>query len=337
MPATALRPKLALLEFPVALICLWAACFHTPLGALTRDLSARIFGRRSSARPLLAYYSGGEGRPGSVRLHGTVPLDLIRPRRPLDGKLALAFGLRQALRGSPEVERTRVRQRLGLKAAHASNGAWASRLDQLGRKYGSTDAAVLALFAGEAPTRYAIDRARASDDPLELAALVHNLPPGFETQASEAADVLALGTAYGLSWPLDRPTRVNSPFGMRIHPVLGVRKMHRGVDLRASIGTRVHAVGDGVVRRASQDAVNGRLLIVDQGHGVTAIFCHESKLLVGAGEAVKRGEVVSLTGASGRVTGPHLHYQLEIFGKPVDPLAFRPKSAALVPARALAH
>ena len=76
--------------------------------------------------------------------------------------------------------------------------------------------------------------------------------------------------------------------------------------------------------------MNGRLLILDHGHGVSTAYCHNEKLLVREGEKVHRGQVIALSGATGRVTGPHLHYQLELLGHPVDPLAFRPRPAALV-------
>jgi murein DD-endopeptidase MepM/ murein hydrolase activator NlpD len=116
---------------------------------------------------------------------------------------------------------------------------------------------------------------------------------------------------------------VSSPFGERIHPVLGTRKMHTGVDLSVPTGTAVSAVSAAVVRRASEDAVNGRVLVLDHGRGVTTAYCHNSELLVRVGERVERGQLIARSGNTGRSTGPHLHYQLELAARPVDPLKFR--------------
>ena len=81
------------------------------------------------------------------------------------------------------------------------------------------------------------------------------------------------------------------------------------------------------MRRASEDAVNGRVLVIDHGHGVTTAYCHNSRLVASEGAEVKRGQVVSRSGNTGRSTGPHLHFQLALLETPVDPLAFRPRPA----------
>ncbi|MFP2934140.1 M23 family metallopeptidase, partial [Pyxidicoccus sp. 3LG] len=126
-----------------------------------------------------------------------------------------------------------------------------------------------------------------------------------------------------LAWPVHEGARVTSPFGERIHPVLGTRKMHTGVDLGVPTGTAVVAVAEGVVRRASEDAVNGRVLVLDHGRGVTTAYCHNSELVVAVGQRVERGQLVARSGNTGRSTGPHLHYQLELAARPMDPLKFR--------------
>ncbi len=132
-----------------------------------------------------------------------------------------------------------------------------------------------------------------------------------------------LGATYGLMWPVPESTRISSPFGYRTHPTLGTRKLHTGVDLAVPEGTKVHATAEGVVRRASEDQVNGRVVIIDHGRGVSTAYCHNSVLQVSVGQRVRAGEVVALSGSTGRSTGPHLHYQLALGGKPSDPLAWR--------------
>ena len=117
---------------------------------------------------------------------------------------------------------------------------------------------------------------------------------------------------------------------MREHPLLGGRRLHAGVDLGVMKGAPVRAVADGIVRRASTDGVNGRILVVDHGGGVVTSYCHNDELLVGDGDHVRRGQMIARSGNTGRSTGPHLHYQLDLAGEPVDPLRFRaqhPKTA----------
>jgi murein DD-endopeptidase len=122
---------------------------------------------------------------------------------------------------------------------------------------------------------------------------------------------------------------VSSPFGYRTHPVLGTRKLHTGVDLAVPVGTPVLAVEAATVRRASQDAINGKVLILDHGRGVTTAYCHNSELLVRPGQRVALGEPIARSGNTGRSTGPHLHYQLELSAQPVDPLRFRSHPGAV--------
>jgi murein DD-endopeptidase MepM/ murein hydrolase activator NlpD len=197
-------------------------------------------------------------------------------------------------------------------------------LEALAPAYASEDAAVVALLCGEEPARYAQDRVRAEGKGAELEALARALPPRYEPHVRQAGHALTLGTAYGLAWPVDR-SAISSRFGPRRNPVTGASQLHTGVDIPMPEGTQVRAVASGVVRRASEDSVNGKVLIVDHGHGVTTAYCHNSALSVSAGQRVERGQELSLSGNTGRSTGPHLHYQVELSGKPVDPLRYRPE------------
>jgi murein DD-endopeptidase MepM/ murein hydrolase activator NlpD len=104
---------------------------------------------------------------------------------------------------------------------------------------------------------------------------------------------------------------------------LGGRKLHAGVDLGVPVGALVRATGAGIVRRASSDGVNGRILVLDHGRGVVTVYCHNEALLVHDGQRVEKGQPVAHSGNSGRSTGPHLHYQLDLAGQAVDPLRYR--------------
>jgi len=320
----ALTTARRLCDFLAALACLWAAAWHTPPGAFFRGLTARIFHSRTSARPLLAYYGGGVYAAG-------VPDSLpALPTRILSADEALGYGVRCALPQLDGDERALIFNRAkqeGFNPATFSDPRGASaELGHLLARYrsqlgGSDDLAMLDLFCGEAAARYA----RAVVKPhAELPALARSLPPSLCPKGiGLAGQALGLSTAASLSWPVSEHVRVVSPFGEREHPTLGGMRMHRGVDLAVPQGTSVLATGPGRVRRASEDSVNGRCVILDHGHGVTTAYLHNEALLVDAGDAVSRGEIISRSGSTGRSTGPHLHYQLEIAGVAVDPLLFR--------------
>ena len=92
----------------------------------------------------------------------------------------------------------------------------------------------------------------------------------------------------------------------------------------------VRATADGVVRRASSDGINGRIVVLDHGRGVVTTYCHNDALLVRNGQHVDKGQTIARSGSTGLTTGAHLHYQIDLAGEPVDPLRFRaqhPKTA----------
>lgn len=126
--------------------------------------------------------------------------------------------------------------------------------------------------------------------------------------------------------PAIKPTQgiVLSGFGMRYHPVLGYRRMHEGLDFRADIGTKIFATGDGVVKHAGLKGTFGRLIIIDHDFGYETYYAHLSSYAKGIkpGTKVKRGDLIGYSGQSGRVEGPHLHYEVHQNDKAVDPLNY---------------
>lgn len=97
---------------------------------------------------------------------------------------------------------------------------------------------------------------------------------------------------------------------------------HPGLDIATSRNAQIRAAGPGRVRAAGVDDVYGQYVVLDHGSGVESVYGHASRLLVTAGEQVERGQVIALTGSTGRSTGPHLHFEVRIGGQPVDPLRF---------------
>jgi murein DD-endopeptidase MepM/ murein hydrolase activator NlpD len=123
------------------------------------------------------------------------------------------------------------------------------------------------------------------------------------------------------STPSIWPTRgwVTSSFGFRKSPFTGLREKHEGWDIAARSGAPVRATADGVVVVEGREYGYGNLVEVDHGYGIVTRYGHNSKHLVKVGDRVKRGQVVSLVGNTGRSTGPHLHYEILLNGVPVSP------------------
>lgn len=112
---------------------------------------------------------------------------------------------------------------------------------------------------------------------------------------------------------------VSSGFGPRIHPIDGTKSFHTGMDLAASQGAPILAVQGGTVRSAGPRGAYGNAVEIDHGGGVTSLYAHASTLSVKAGDVVQPGEQVGEVGATGRATGPHLHFEVRVEGKAIDP------------------
>jgi murein DD-endopeptidase MepM/ murein hydrolase activator NlpD len=115
---------------------------------------------------------------------------------------------------------------------------------------------------------------------------------------------------------------LTSRFGYRKHPILGVWAMHEGVDLVVDVGTPVYATGDGIVSYVGYRGRYGLLIEIDHGFGYVTLYAHFSKAFVREGQKVKRGEKIGLSGATGLVTAPHLHYEVLKDGIPQNPLNY---------------
>ncbi|WP_299494314.1 peptidoglycan DD-metalloendopeptidase family protein [uncultured Shewanella sp.] len=119
--------------------------------------------------------------------------------------------------------------------------------------------------------------------------------------------------------PLKHNYRISSRFNpRRLHPVTGRIAPHNGTDFATPIGTKVIAPGDGVVTMVTNHPYAGKYIVVDYGSKYRTRFLHLSKALVHKGQKVTRGQVIALTGNTGRITGPHLHYEFLINGRAVD-------------------
>jgi hypothetical protein len=137
-----------------------------------------------------------------------------------------------------------------------------------------------------------------------------------------------------LRWPL-AGVAVSSGYGPRRHPVLGGTRRHAGVDLPAPRGTPVRAAADGIVRYFGRNGSYGRFIRLDHGFGLETAYGHLRRyaLSLRREARVRRGEVIGYVGSSGLSTGPHLHYEVRINGRAIDPLPVMPAVARRVRSR----
>ena len=124
------------------------------------------------------------------------------------------------------------------------------------------------------------------------------------------------------TWPCPASSRITSYFGSREAPTEGASTNHKAVDIGASTGTDIIAAADGQVSIATYSASAGNYIMLNHGGGVTTVYMHCSKLLVSAGESVKKGQVIAKVGSTGYSTGPHLHFGVRVNGTYVDPLQY---------------
>jgi murein DD-endopeptidase MepM/ murein hydrolase activator NlpD len=118
-------------------------------------------------------------------------------------------------------------------------------------------------------------------------------------------------------WPVRGP--LNSEFGRRASPWAASSEFHGGIDIGAPIGTEVKAPAPGTVVFAGRQAEYGVTLIIDHGNDTKSLYGHLSKLNVAADQKIQRGDLVAFSGNTGRSSGPHLHYEIQVRGQPVNP------------------
>ena len=127
--------------------------------------------------------------------------------------------------------------------------------------------------------------------------------------------------------PLDN-ARLTSEYGMRTHPVLKRRLGHKGIDLAAPTGTPIYATADGFVSKAEWYSSYGNFVSIEHGARIQTRYAHMSSITVEDGTWVQKGDVIGYVGSTGRSTGPHLHYEVRIDEKAVNPMPYMVESEA---------
>lgn len=173
-----------------------------------------------------------------------------------------------------------------------------------------------------------------NDDQLgnELAGTLNNLAARINYQFDSYGEIEKLIKNQGdklASIPAIQPVsnrdldRIASGYGMRIDPVYGTPKMHKGLDFTSPQGTPIYATGNGVIKLAGfSDGGYGNHVIINHGYGYETLYGHMIRIKAKPGQRVKRGELIGWVGSTGKSTGPHVHYEVHINGNEVDPVYF---------------
>lgn len=147
------------------------------------------------------------------------------------------------------------------------------------------------------------------------------------TTSSEGPSSLKAGISVRDGIPVLTPVpkhlaKITSPFGLRIHPILGRPIRHNGVDFGSGRGAKVYAASSGKVILADFNGSYGNFVIVEHQEGLSSVYAHLEKIVVSKGTRIKKGDLIGYTGNTGRTSGPHLHYEVRIKGIPVDPVGY---------------
>jgi len=196
------------------------------------------------------------------------------------------------------------------KALHAR--MWAALRPDAGAEVRGAAAATVAPVAGVEPTP--------REDLDLLATAVGQEGPRLRELARVTTRTGRIVHALPLRWPVRGP--VKSGFGLRRSPWNGAREVHEGIDIGSPPGTPIESPAAGTVVEASSQGGLGKHVTLDHGNGVRSRYGHLKKLDVKVGQRVAKGQVIGLVGSTGRSTGPHLHYEVVVAGKPVDPSPF---------------
>jgi murein DD-endopeptidase MepM/ murein hydrolase activator NlpD len=163
-----------------------------------------------------------------------------------------------------------------------------------------------------------------ASEEAELESMIREREAQLEAERAaerRAAGIVGPERAPGqLAWPVTGT--ITSPFGMRPNPFGGGAEFHQGLDIAAPMGTTVTAAASGQIISAGWYGGYGNYILIDHGGGMSTGYGHLSQIFVSSGQQVQRGQAIGAVGSTGMSTGPHLHFEVRISGKPTDPAAY---------------
>lgn len=152
-----------------------------------------------------------------------------------------------------------------------------------------------------------------------------------QTSASDSGadcidlNAVSVSSANHIIWPVSG--KITSSFGGRTDPINGSADKHGGLDIAVNTGTPVKAAADGTIEKAEAGAFYGNYIIIKHSDSFSTVYGHLDKILKNVGDKVTKGETIALSGSTGRSTGPHLHFEIRIGGKKINPLSLLPANS----------
>jgi murein DD-endopeptidase MepM/ murein hydrolase activator NlpD len=177
-------------------------------------------------------------------------------------------------------------------------------------------------MGGGGATAEALSALTALRSPENTFGLLREILQGIESRLTDARSDVERRNALAAATPSIWPAHgwLSSSVGHRIDPITGGDDFHRGLDISADAGSPIYATADGTVVLAQREGAYGNLVTIDHDYGLETRYGHMSKFEVRSGAKVKRGDVIGRVGSTGRATGPHLHYEVRVNGRLLNPL-----------------
>ncbi|WP_219641428.1 M23 family metallopeptidase [Cohnella sp. CFH 77786] len=152
----------------------------------------------------------------------------------------------------------------------------------------------------------------------DIAGMIDEMKPRLEQTKDAVLNMQNRLRVTPTIWPADS-RKITSPFGVRRDPFTHRARFHAGLDISGDIGDPIYAAADGMVTHTGYDGSHGNNVMILHGNGIATHYSHLSKILVKPGTKVRKGDLIAEMGSTGRSTGPHLHYEVYVGGKQVDP------------------
>lgn len=230
-----------------------------------------------------------------------------------DTELVRAIEIQKA-----EIEERKVALEIKQKQMKELEAATQAKQEEMKIQADNKERILVRVRAEKAAYEQALDELEETSRDLE--SVIRNLQARQSYRPPTASGSAVRKSNGRMVWPT--AGRVTSPFGYRVHPIFGTRKLHTGIDIAAPNGTPIMAGDEGVVIYSGWMRGYGQVLIVDHGGGISTLYAHCSSLLVGDGTHVKRDQIIARVGSTGFSTGPHLHFEVRANGSPVNPMSW---------------
>ncbi len=213
-----------------------------------------------------------------------------------------------------------------LETQHTLIEAKRQYLKSLQEDLETNQSAVIDMKASLEENKSAVDAKRAEvEDNIEaLEELEDQLNAEANALVAEILKLQGNGEFVGgaFTWPAPGASRITSPFGNRLHPIFKVYKMHTGIDIGCASNTTIVASNSGSVIKAAWNNSYGYMMMIDHGGGIVTLYAHLNSFLVSQGDVVAKGQAIAKSGSTGNSTGPHLHFEVRVDGKYVDPTQY---------------